>query len=135
MSCKRCFFVRQFAQKNCTKYTTENTQIIEISLEVYQKLAYRKTTEGILAIVKTKELALNKLRFKNKNPLILIAEAPEKPGNIALYCAVQMQQILMVLSLQTQKQTSITQILSEVVLDVCLPITLQREAHKKLLIF
>ena len=42
----------------------------------------RKTTEGILAIVKTKELALNKLRFKNKNPLILIAEAPEKPGNI-----------------------------------------------------
>ena len=75
-------FCEAICSENCTKYTTENTQIIEISLEVYQKLAYRKTTEGILAIVKTKELALNKLRFKNKNPLILIAEAPEKPGNI-----------------------------------------------------
>ena len=75
-------FCEAICSENSTKCTTENTQIIEISLEVYQKLAYRKTTEGILAIVKTKELALNKLRFKNKNPLILIAEAPEKPGNI-----------------------------------------------------
>ena len=75
-------FCEEFCSENSTKYTTKNTQIIEISLEVYQKLAYRKTTEGILAIVKTKELALNKLHFKNKNPLILIAEAPEKPGNI-----------------------------------------------------
>ena len=75
-------FCEAICSENSTKYTTVNTQIIEISLEVYQKLAYRKTTEGILAIVKTKELALNKLRFKNKNPLILIAEAPEKPGNI-----------------------------------------------------
>ena len=75
-------FCEEICSENSTKHTTENTQIIEISLEVYQKLAYRKTTEGILAIVKTKELALNKLHFKNKNPLILIAEAPEKPGNI-----------------------------------------------------
>ena len=75
-------FCEEICSENNTKYTTENTQIIEIYLEVYQKLAYRKTTEGILAIVKTKELALNKLHFKNKNPLILIAEAPEKPGNI-----------------------------------------------------
>ena len=75
-------FCEEICSETSTKYTTENTQIIEISLEVYQKLAYRKTTEGILAIVKTKELALNKLHFKNKNPLILIAEAPEKPGNI-----------------------------------------------------
>ena len=75
-------FCEAICSENSTKCTTENTQTIEISLEVYQKLAYRKTTEGILAIVKTKELALNKLRFKNKNPLILIAEAPEKPGNI-----------------------------------------------------
>ena len=127
-------FCEEICSENSTKYTTKNTQIIEISLEVYQKLAYRKTTEGILAIVKTKELALNKLHFKNKNPLILIAEAPENPEILALYCVVQMQQILMVLSLQIQKQTSITQILLEVVLDVCLPTTLQREALKKLLI-
>ena len=55
---------------------------IEISKNVYQKLAYRETTEGIIAIVKSKEHRLESLSFKNKNPLILVAEAPEKPGNI-----------------------------------------------------
>ena len=60
----------------------EAAEIIEISLEVYQKLAYRDTTEGILAIVETKKHLLSELTLKNKNPLILIAEAPEKPGNI-----------------------------------------------------
>ncbi len=57
-------------------------EIIEISNSIYKKLALRTTTEGVIAVAKTKNLALNKLSFKNKNPLILVAEAPEKPGNI-----------------------------------------------------
>jgi len=58
-----------------------NCQMIEISPDVYQKLAYRDSTEGILAVAKTKNLALSQLLL-SKNPLLLIAEAPEKPGNI-----------------------------------------------------
>ena len=58
-----------------------NTTIIEINKEVYQKLAYRDTTEGILAVAKTKSLELSDLEL-SENPLILVAEAPEKPGNI-----------------------------------------------------
>jgi TrmH family RNA methyltransferase len=54
---------------------------IEISREVYEKLAYRDTTEGVLAVAKTKTLTLENLRL-GENPLILVAEAPEKPGNI-----------------------------------------------------
>ena len=57
-------------------------EVIEISNEVYQKLALRESTEGILAVAKSKYLSLKSIKFKNKNPLILIAEAPEKPGNI-----------------------------------------------------
>lgn len=57
-------------------------ETIEISKDVYQKLAYRDTTEGLLAIAKSKPHDLEDLRLGNKNPLILIAEAPEKPGNI-----------------------------------------------------
>jgi TrmH family RNA methyltransferase len=56
-------------------------QLIEISKEVYQKIAYRDTTEGILAIAKTKSLALSDLKL-SKNPLILIGESLEKPGNV-----------------------------------------------------
>jgi TrmH family RNA methyltransferase len=57
-------------------------EVIEISNDVYQKLALRESTEGILAVAKSKDLSLNSIVFKNKNPLILVAEAPEKPGNI-----------------------------------------------------
>jgi TrmH family RNA methyltransferase len=58
--------------------TVEN---IEISKEVYQKLAYRDTTEGILAVAKTKSLQLSDLKLP-KNPLLVVLEAVEKPGNI-----------------------------------------------------
>ncbi|WP_300026354.1 RNA methyltransferase [uncultured Maribacter sp.] len=57
-------------------------QLISVTLDVYKKLAYRDTTEGIIAIAKSKNHELSSLKFHTKNPLILIAEAPEKPGNI-----------------------------------------------------
>lgn len=60
----------------------EHNNIIEVSKDVYQKLAYRDTTEGLIAIAKTKELSIENLNIERSNPLILIAEAPEKPGNI-----------------------------------------------------
>lgn len=60
---------------------SKSAELIEISKEVYQKLAYRDTTEGILALAKTKSLQLSDLKL-SENPLILVAEAPEKPGNI-----------------------------------------------------
>lgn len=58
-----------------------NAELIEINKEVFQKLAYRETTEGILAVAKTKSTLLSDLQL-SENPLILVAEAPEKPGNI-----------------------------------------------------
>ena len=62
--------------------TNQQINLVEITPEVYQKLAYRDTTEGILAVAKNKAHKLSELTFKTKNPLILVAEAPEKPGNI-----------------------------------------------------
>ena len=55
--------------------------LIEISKEVYQKLAYRDTTEGIIAVAKTKSHSLTELQLP-ENPLLLIMESIEKPGNI-----------------------------------------------------
>lgn len=56
-------------------------EIIRISMQVYQKLAHRKTTEGVLAVAKSKALSLYDLKLRNTS-LILVAEASEKPGNI-----------------------------------------------------
>ena len=58
-----------------------NNPIIEISKEVYQKLAYRDTTEGVIAVAKTKSHQLSDLQLP-ENPLILVMESIEKPGNI-----------------------------------------------------
>jgi RNA methyltransferase, TrmH family len=59
----------------------QKVEYIEITKEVYQKLAYRDTTEGVLAIAETKSLLLADLKL-SENPLILVAEGIEKPGNI-----------------------------------------------------
>lgn len=56
--------------------------LISVSIDVYKKIAYREGTEGIVAMVKAKQHDIANLKFTNNNPLILVAEAPEKPGNI-----------------------------------------------------
>lgn len=62
--------------------SNSETDFIEISTEIYDKLAYRNSTEGILAIAEAKQHSLENFTFSSKNPLILVAEATEKPGNI-----------------------------------------------------
>lgn len=57
-------------------------ELIQISKEIYQKIAYRTTTEGVVALAKNKSHLLSDLKLKSKNPLILVADATEKPGNI-----------------------------------------------------
>ncbi len=57
-------------------------EIVQITRPVYEKMAHRGTTEGVLGIMKTKEHGLENIQFRNKQPLVLVAEAPEKPGNI-----------------------------------------------------
>lgn len=70
------------SEKEISNLFTSTVNTIVISKEVYKKLAYRDSTEGVLAVVKAKNFSLDNIKFKNKNPLILIAESLEKPGNI-----------------------------------------------------
>lgn len=76
------YFPDLFSESEAKAMEHYNLEIIEISKEVFQKLAYRSTTEGIIAVGKTKHHTLEALKLTSKNPLILVAEAPEKPGNI-----------------------------------------------------
>ncbi len=54
---------------------------VKISRPVYEKLAYRGSTEGIIALAKMKTHGLENLKLSG-NPMLLIAENTEKPGNI-----------------------------------------------------
>ena len=57
------------------------SRYFEVSEQVYQKIAYRGTTEGIVAEMKSRTLCLDNLRLKD-NPLIVVLERVEKPGNL-----------------------------------------------------
>lgn len=57
-------------------------EVTLVSGSVYSKMAYRGNTQGVLAIARAKDHSLGHLELKSRYPLILVAEAPEKPGNI-----------------------------------------------------
>lgn len=69
-----------FPEENLSVF--ESIKKIPVSENVYSKIAYREGTQGIIALAKTKELSLDRLHFKTSTPLILVAETPEKPGNL-----------------------------------------------------
>ena len=52
-----------------------------VTSQVYEKMAYRESTEGIIAVVKCREHRLKDLALK-ENPLIVVLESVEKPGNL-----------------------------------------------------
>ena len=55
--------------------------VIEIPEQLYRKVAYRESTEGIIAEVECKSLTLEDLALP-ENPLVMVLEAVEKPGNL-----------------------------------------------------
>lgn len=69
---------------NTINCNTAVPAIFSVSGAAYSKIAYRENTEGIVAIVASKRLALKeiKLNRKWKTPLILVVESVEKPGNL-----------------------------------------------------
>ena len=52
-----------------------------VSPELYEKIAYRGTTEGIVAVVRSKKRTLADLHLPEK-ALIVVLESVEKPGNL-----------------------------------------------------
>lgn len=62
--------------------TLENlSPLIPVSPQVYEKMAYRGSTEGVIAVVREKQLSLDDLRLSS-NPLVIVLERVEKPGNL-----------------------------------------------------
>lgn len=52
-----------------------------ISRAIFEKLAYRKSTGGLIGVYQRKSTNLEELHLP-ENPLIIVLEAVEKPGNL-----------------------------------------------------
>lgn len=55
--------------------------LIEVNDKVYDKLAYRGGTEGVVGVLRQRKLTLGDLEKKPK-PLYVVLESVEKPGNL-----------------------------------------------------
>ncbi|MBF0577534.1 TrmH family RNA methyltransferase [Dysgonomonas sp. GY617] len=53
----------------------------EVSEQVFEKIAYREGSDGLITLAKPKSHTLSDLKL-NDNPFIIILEAVEKPGNL-----------------------------------------------------
>lgn len=58
-----------------------NAEVLDVTAAVYNKIAYRGSTEGLLAVVETPQRDLQDLRLP-VNPLLIVLESVEKPGNL-----------------------------------------------------
>ena len=59
----------------------EGCKVFHVSRNVYEKIAYRGSTEGIIAEMKYKERRLEDIKLSG-NPLVIVLESVEKPGNL-----------------------------------------------------
>lgn len=57
------------------------TEMYTISKECFKKIAYRSSSDGVLAVFQTKNRSLDELTF-GENPFFIVIEAVEKPGNL-----------------------------------------------------
>ena len=64
--------------------TSVSIPATSVTSQVYEKMAYRGSTEGIIAVAKAKQHGLSDLSklTSNKSPLIIVLESVEKPGNL-----------------------------------------------------
>ncbi len=59
----------------------QDVEVVPVSRNVYERIAYRGGTEGIVAVVEVRKAELSDLRLSS-SPLIVVLESVEKPGNL-----------------------------------------------------
>ncbi|HLO90878.1 MAG TPA: RNA methyltransferase [Lentimicrobium sp.] len=77
---REAFYCPEVADLDLSQITSD-TRITEISKPVFEKLAYRESSDGFIALFEPKNLTLDDLILQ-KEPLIVILESVEKPGNL-----------------------------------------------------
>ena len=77
------FYLPAIFPKEMLDELTQNivSEPIEVSAEVFDRVAYRKGSGGVIALFRPKWLNLSDIR-KCPTPLILVLETVEKPGNL-----------------------------------------------------
>lgn len=77
-----CFdLIPQSRFKSISAGVNHDSEVFPVSKEVFEKIAYREGSGGIIALARPKSHGLADLKLCD-SPLLLVLEAVEKPGNL-----------------------------------------------------
>lgn len=74
----KIIYCKELATKNNNSFINK---LINVNKKVFQFLCYKKKPDGYLAVAKEKEILFKNIKL-SKNPLIIVLESIEKPGNL-----------------------------------------------------
>ena len=62
-------------------FLPQGVEVVPVSRNVYERIAYRGGTEGVVAVVEVRNMSLRDLTL-SASPLVVVLESVEKPGNL-----------------------------------------------------
>jgi TrmH family RNA methyltransferase len=75
------FYVKGQQEDLLKQLSAKKIKSVQVSSQVMEKLAYGQRHEGIIAVIKTPFVSLKDLKL-SKEPLMVVLESLEKPGNL-----------------------------------------------------
>ena len=75
------YYCKALWDQDYSSLLSQAAQSVEVTEKVYEKMAYRGSTEGLIATVRTRQRSLDDLQL-SESPLIIVLEKVEKPGNL-----------------------------------------------------
>src|SRR5271165_6808684 len=77
----KVFYVKGIQDDLIEQLSSDKIETIEVNDKVFEKLAYGDRHEGVIALVKTPITVLKNIKL-SAQPLVLVLESLEKPGNL-----------------------------------------------------
>lgn len=82
MEIENLFYCAELAgENNDLLLLLDEKKVINVAPAAFNKIAYRENPDGFLALAQAKEKKLEQIELSD-NPLVIILEAVEKPGNL-----------------------------------------------------
>ncbi|NLX40304.1 MAG: RNA methyltransferase [Bacteroidales bacterium] len=75
------FYCPTYMERADLPKVLDEVEVLEVSEDLYDKIAYRGGTEGVIALMRMESLMLEKITLSD-NPLVIVVESLEKPGNL-----------------------------------------------------